>query len=118
MRCATAAHSLVGASTAGPTRSHVVARRPKAAIAVAPKQPLSPDWRNDGRWRITAMLAKIPQDEYLSEAREFENHHICHQTVSDDWLKQWHDWCFGKLVGRPVAAASIETKPKRQNLFA
>lgn len=64
------------------------------------------------------MLAKIPQDEYLSEAREFENHHICHQTVSDDWWKQWHDWCFGKLVGRPVAAALIETKPKRQNLFA
>lgn len=94
-----------------------MARRPKTPEPPR-KHLLSPDWREDGKWRITAMLARIPQDEYLSEARAFELHHISNQTMSDDWPQLWHDWVFGKLTGRPVVPVPIETAPKRRNLFA
>jgi hypothetical protein len=63
------------------------------------RTPLPHDWRNHvTNWAITAMLAKIPQADYLSEVRKFEADAIANGTLSDDWAGNWHAHCHRRLV--------------------
>lgn len=59
------------------------------------------DWREQVRdWRITAMMGKIADGDYLAEVRRFENHHIAAGTLSADWSAEWRTWCRRRLVER------------------
>lgn len=61
-------------------------------------------------WKIFAMLASIPPDQYLDEVRLFETHHIAEATQSPDWGKQWRDWCW-KRFKRPEMRCAFCDKP-------
>jgi hypothetical protein len=51
-------------------------------------------------WKIAAMLANIPTEEYEVVAGAFERHHRAAGTVSDDWPGQWKAWCRKELIDR------------------
>lgn len=55
-------------------------------------------------WQITAMLARIPTADYLTEVRKFEADAISSGTLSDDWAGEWHAHCHRRLV------APVETE--------
>lgn len=80
-----------------------MSRKPVPAV---PRVPLPHDWRNQvPTWRIIAMLAKVPQDQYLDEVRAFENDVISNRTLSDDWEAAWKAHCHRRMVAAaPVAA--------------
>lgn len=59
------------------------------------------------------MLAKIPQDEYLSEVRRFEQDAIASGMVSDDWLREWKVFCWKRLKGPGMRCAFCD-KPDAQ----
>lgn len=76
------------------------------------RTPLGHDWRDHvPNWRITAMLAKVPQSDYLDEVRAFECHHIAAGTLSADWGADWHVWCRCKLI------EGAEREPETLGLF-
>ena len=80
----------------GPRGKQPVARKaiPEAEL----KTPLAPDWRDRvPAWQIPAMLAKVPQSDYLPEVRAFETHHIAAGTLSDNWALQWREWCYRRF---------------------
>ena len=69
------------------------------------------DWRSNGLWRITAMLARIPNDDYLLTVRAFEVHHIAAGTVSPDWRAEWRAWCRGSRPDLDWRAPEPEEAP-------
>ena len=93
-----------------------MARRAVKVVA-APGITLPHEWRADGFWRIQAMLAKIPPDDYLPTARAFEIHHIASGTVSTDWRAEWRSWCRDILVRRGQIAGRFDPAPEAVGLF-
>lgn len=85
-----------------------MARRSSKALAVlkATRFPLPLTWRENvvTTWRITAMLNKIPDIDYEATATAFERHHRDAGTLSDDWGREWRDWCRRVLFSRPRMA--------------
>lgn len=76
-----------------------MSRKPVPIVVL--RKSLPHDWRSHApNWRIIAMLAKIPQSDYLAEVRAFELHHIAAGTLSDDWAREWKAWCHKRLVTR------------------
>lgn len=74
---------------------------PRKPPPVASKSPLLLDWRDAvPNWKITAMLAKVPQDQYLDEVRAFELFHIAEGTESSDWGEMWRLWCRDRLMAQ------------------
>lgn len=64
------------------------------ATSTAPQRTtLPPTWRDNGKWRITAMIWRLRSEDYLIEARAFESYHLGQQTLSDNWLGEWRSWC-------------------------
>lgn len=79
------------------------------------------DWRDDGRWKIAAMLAKVPPSDYLPEARSFENHHLAAGTLSADWAEMWKTWCKDRLVAqirKHLDPSVFEDAPETEGLFS
>ena len=91
-----------------------MSRRPVARVSGT---RIPADWRRVvPSWPIWTMLAKIPCDRYEATARMFEAHHRGAGTVSDDWMREWKQWCRDVLTGRrervghfeaPVEVASV-----------
>ena len=82
----------------GQSRNRLPMARRATLAVVVPKTLLDPDWRDrTPAWQIPAMLAKIPQSDYLSEVRAFETHHIHNQTLSEDWGRSWREWCYSRF---------------------
>lgn len=76
---------------------------PRDLVAKPPLMPLPHNWRDQvTNWQITAMLAKIPPADYLTEVRKFEADAISAGTLSDDWAENWHAHCHRRLVAPVV----------------
>lgn len=78
--------------------------------------PLPHDWRERvPTWRIIAMLAQVPQSEYLDEVRRFEADMLAEGRLSDDWQAQWREHCRRRMmerfgpVGRRSEPPEVET---------
>lgn len=81
---------------------------PRRPARLAPKPigtPLPSDWRRTSNWRVWAMLARIPDSEYETQARAFEAHNV--GRLSDDWTRDWKTWCRMVLVNRVAVPVSI-----------
>jgi hypothetical protein len=76
-------------------------------VVVAPRTPLPHDWRDDGKWKIAASLYRIPQDEYLAEARRFEQEMLANETLSADWVGEWRAWCRRRLTAPRVESVGL-----------
>ena len=91
-----------------------MARRPAPVKPAG--TPLPHNWMQDfPGWKVAAMLARIPPDEYLSEARRFEADALANGTLSEDWSGAWRDHCRRRLVER-FAGKAVE-EPASLGLF-
>lgn len=92
-----------------PNGKYLMARRPAARRPVVTGTRISADWRASvPSWPISAMLANIRPEDYEATARAFETHHRGAGTVSDDWMREWKQWCRDVLVGRRERAGHFE----------
>jgi len=77
-----------------------MAKRPRPATPIG--TPLPRDWR-PATWRISAMLAKIPQSEYETQWQAFEAAN--RGRLSADWTEEWRAHCRRVLVERATPEA-------------
>lgn len=60
--------------------------------------PLPKDWRDQIPWQIPPMLAKIDPRDYDATASAFEA--AQRGRLSDDWAREWRNWCRAILVSQ------------------
>lgn len=76
--------------------------------------PLPHDWRERvPTWRIIAMLAQVPQSEYLDEVRRFEADMLAEVRLSDNWGQEWKAFCWRRFK-RPEMRCAFCDKPDAQ----